>query len=175
MNDYLYKVTTPRADLAFFPSTFWHTLDWESSTNRYRDGYIEDKVLYAGDFDEVNIHLFPRVRTVRIRAVDTEHANLQTCGLSCVPSKTAYIFCNAKSRDKVESFNPTVFKFDPVGFTRVRKGEYVSWLPQRAISFETLSIAEAIVKWNVQTCYVPDLDALIEKVTRKGIYFDEQT
>ncbi len=66
MNRYLYKVSQPRSDLVFHPSTFWHTLDWESSTTRYRDDYIEDKVLYVGDFDEVNIHLFPRKRTVRV-------------------------------------------------------------------------------------------------------------
>ena len=67
------------------------------------------------------------------------------------------------------------FKFVSDSFTRVRKGEYVSWEPQRAISSETIPIAEAVKKWNIQTCYVPDLDALIASITREDIYFDEQT
>ncbi len=96
MNRYLYKVSTPRSDLVIQPSTFWHTSDWESSTTRFRDGYIEDKVLYVGDFDEVNIHLFPGVRTVRIRAIDSDHSVLEGCGTLCSPGKMAYIFCATK-------------------------------------------------------------------------------
>jgi hypothetical protein len=161
----------------FYPSTFWHTPDWESSCDHLPNkvGYIEDKVLYAGDFDEVNIHLFPRVRTVRIRTVDADHSILQSCGLSYVPGKTAYIYCARKCRVDVESFNPTVFKFNPDGFTRVRNGEYVSWTPQKAISCETFLIGDAIKKWNIEVCYVADLDAIIASIARQGIYFDEQT
>src|SRR5690348_6678507 len=116
MNNYLYKVSPPRSDLMFYPSTFWHTSDWESSTDRRRPGYIEDKVLYAGDFDEVNIHLYPRVRTARVRAVDADALTLQRFGLPCVPGKTAHIFCAISCREAVESFSPTVFKFNPNGF-----------------------------------------------------------
>ncbi len=175
MDKYLYKVSSPRSDLMFYPSTFWHTPDWESSTTRYRDAYIEEKVLYVGDFDEVNIHLFPRVRTVRIRAIDAGHSVLQGCGLQCSPGKTAYIFCATSRKKEVESFRPTIFKFNSGGFTNVRKGEYVSWKPQKAISCETISILDAMKKWTVQACYVPNVDALIANITGEGIYFDEQT
>ena len=72
MTTHLYKVSAPQADNMFYPGAFWHTPDWESSTTRFREGYIRDEVLYAGDFDEVNIHLFPRVRTVRVRSVDCD-------------------------------------------------------------------------------------------------------
>lgn len=70
MGQYLYKISQPRDDLMFYPSIFWHTPDWESSTTHAKEGYIRDTILYAGDFDEVNIHLFPRVRTIRVRARD---------------------------------------------------------------------------------------------------------
>ena len=74
--DFLYKVAPPRVDMVFYPSQFWHTPDWESSSTREHDGYIREEVLYAGDFDEVNIHLFPRVKTVRVRSVDVDASTL---------------------------------------------------------------------------------------------------
>ena len=175
MNTPLYKVSAPRPDLLFHPSTFWHSPDWESSTTRYRAGYIEEQVLYAGDFDEVNIHLFPRVRTVRVRARDADLATMHGCGLPADPGRTAYISCAIACRAEVEAFTPTVFTFDPQGFTRVRHGEHVSWVPQRARSCATWSMVDAIRAWNIQVCYVPDLDAVITQLARRGVYFDEQT
>jgi hypothetical protein len=68
-----------------------------------------------------------------------------------------------------------VFSFAPDGFTKARNGEYVSRAPQRAVSFETFAIAEAIRKWNVQACYTTDLGALITKMKQQGNYQDEQT
>ncbi len=159
----------------FYPSPFWHTPDWESSTTRPRDGYVVDEVLYAGDFDEVSIHLFPRVRTVRVRSVDAGSARLEALGLSCSPKKTAHIFINKMHRPVVESFRPTLFTLDSDGFTNVRRGEYVSRKPQRAMAVETLSMAGAIARWNMEACYVDDLDAVIERLRGAGIYFDEQT
>jgi hypothetical protein len=50
-----------------------------------------------------------------------------------------------------------------------------SWQPQQAVSAETISMAEALNRWNVQACYVDDLDALIARLNKDGIYFDEQT
>lgn len=172
---HLYKVSAPRADMTFHPSKFWHSADWESSTTNPRAGYIEDSVLYAGDFDEVNIHLFPRVRTVRVRAIDADAARLRTLGLECHPEKTACIFVERSRQKEVEGFCPTVFKFDPNGFTRVRKGEYVSWQPQQAISCETVRLPEALERWNIQACYVEDLNTLIATLSAAGLYFDEQT
>jgi hypothetical protein len=37
----LYKVSPPRASMVFEPSTFWRSEDWESSTTRRREGYVE--------------------------------------------------------------------------------------------------------------------------------------
>ena len=159
----------------FYPATFWHTPDWESSTPRHREGYLSDEVLYAGDFDEVNIHLFPRGRTLRVRSMDADTSTLRELGLRCAPGKAAYIFVHQSCRQEVESFHPTVFKFRSSGFVRVRRGEYVSRRPQRAISAETIPMSKAIEAWNIQACYVDDLDIVVERLRRESIYFDEQT
>jgi hypothetical protein len=123
----------------------------------------------------VNIHLFPRVRTVRVRFVDADISKLFDLGLRCTPGKSAYIFVHHSRREEVESFHPTVFKFRVDGFVRVRNGEYISREPQQAISVESISIAEAIERWNIEACYVDDLDSLIERLHEEGICFDEQT
>lgn len=175
MPDLLYKVSPPRDDRRFYPSTFWHSADWESSTDRPRAGYIEDTVLYAGDFDEINIHLFPRVRTVRVRAVDATPTQLRDVGLNCQPGKTAYIFAPAARRAEVESFSPTIFTFDARPFTRVRKGEYVAREPQTALSSETIALRDALIRWNIEACFVDDLDAVVRVLSGAKIYFDEQT
>lgn len=175
MQRHLYKVSAPRSDMIFYPGKFWRTKDWESSTTRAREGYIEDTILYTGDFDEVSIHLFPRVRTVRVRAIDADGIHLRSLGLSCSMGRTAYIFVARSRRVEVESFYPTIFTFEACGFTRVRKGEFVSREPQKAISSETIPLPEALVRWNVEACYVEDLDDLIETLAGAGIYFDEQT
>jgi hypothetical protein len=161
--------------MVFYPSKFWHTADWESSSSRPRDGYIEDTVLYAGDFDEVNIHLHPRVRTVRVCAVDAGVTRLQSLGMTGRDGVTAHIFVPRSRMDEVESFRPTVFAFEPQGFTNVRRGEYVSWQPQTAISVETIPMQIARARWNLEVCYVDDLDPVIRTLSNAGIYFDEQT
>ena len=175
MTTNLYKVSAPQADNMFYPGAFWHTPDWESSTTRFREGYIRDEVLYAGDFDEVNIHLFPRVRTVRVRSVDCDEFMLRDLGFKYTPGKTAHIFIHRSCKQAVESFHPTIYKFNMNGFVHIRKGEYVSWESQSAISSETITIDEAVMRWNVQTCYVDDVDNLIARLKQVGIYFDEQT
>ena len=54
MKPHLYNVSAPRSDMTFYPSKFWRTTDWESSTTQPRDGYPEDLVLFAGDFETTN-------------------------------------------------------------------------------------------------------------------------
>lgn len=172
---HLYKVAAPRSDMTFSPRSFWHTEDWESSTDRPRKGYLEDAVLFAGDFAEVSIHLFPRVRTVRVSTGDADCAFLSKLGLRCSPGRVAYIFVAHTHRCTVEAFHPTIFQFDARGFVRVRRGEYVSWAPQKAIAVETISMGEALSRWNVEACYVEDLDDLIATLSAATIYFEEQT
>lgn len=161
---FLYKVSPPREDMLFRPSTFWHSSDWKSSTTRERVGYVREELLYAGDFEEVNIHLFPRVRTVRVRSTDADAAVLSSLGIRCMPGKSAWIFVSQLSREDVESFSPTIFTFQTDGFVRVRNGEYVSRQPQRALSSETIGMPEAFDRWNVEACYADDLDALVSRL-----------
>jgi hypothetical protein len=172
---FLYKVAPPRVDMVFYPSQFWHTPNWESSSTTEHDGYIREEVLYAGDFDEVNIHLFPRVKTVRVRSVDADAWALSGLGVRCTPGRSAWIFVHRSRRDEVEAFHPTVFKFRADGFVWVRNGEYVSRRPQRAIAAETIGMPEALRRWNVEACYVDDLDSLIVRLKQEGIYCDVQT
>jgi hypothetical protein len=171
----LYKVSPPRASMVFEPSTFWRSEDWESSTTRRREGYVEDVVLYAGTFEEVSIHLFPRVRTLRVRAVDADWQALSRLGLACSAGMTAYVFVEERYRAEVEAFRPTIFEFNAAGFTRVRRGEYVSRSAQVAVSSETLSMAQALERWNVGACYVDCLDDVTRVLSAAGVYFEVQT
>lgn len=176
MNErHLYKVSPPRPDMTFRPARFWRTQDWSSSTTRPREGYIEDHVLFAGDFDEVSIHLFPRVRTVRVRGRDAEPSTLAALGLGCRPGARAHIFAPSERAAEVQAFRPTVFRFARTGFVCVRNGEYVSRRPQVAISCETFAMAEALAHWNIDASFVDDLDAVIAALAGAGMYFDEQT
>lgn len=172
---HLFKVSPPRQDMTFRPTKFWRTQDWSSSTTRAREGYIEDRVLFAGDFDEVSIHLFPRVRTVRVRGRDAEASALAVLGLACRPGARAHIFAPHARAAEVEGFRPTVFRFARTGFACVRNCEYVSREPQRAISCETFAMPEALARWNIAAIFVDDLDPVIAKLSVAGVYFDEQT
>lgn len=152
MDSHVYKVSPPRRDMMFYPRTFWRSEDWESSTDRPREGYIEERLLYAGDLDEISIHLFPRVRTVRVRPADADSVRLRQMDLRCSPGESAYIFVEESRKREVEAFCPTIFKFRSLGFTRVRRGEYVSREAQEAVSTETLPIAEALARWSIEAC-----------------------
>ena len=175
MTDFLYKVSPPREDMVFHPRSFWHSADWESSTDRPRAGYIEEHLLYASDLEEISIHLFPRVRTVRVRQRDADSVELARLGIRCRDGMSAYIFIEESQRSAVQSFSPTVYRFHSGGFTRVRRGEYVSRTAQKAVSFETLTIEEAIARWHIEACYVSNLDTLIGKLSSADLYFEEQT
>ena len=170
----LYKVSPPREDALFHPSPFWHTADWESSTDKPREGYIRDEVLYAGDFDEISIHLFPRVRVVRIRAIDISPDKMLNLGVEWDESKSTYIFVHASFKNQVEAFTPTIYSFKTDGFENIRRGEYISRFAQKSIASEIVSHTEIVSKWKIQIIFVDDLDLWIEKIRQTEIYFCEQ-
>jgi hypothetical protein len=62
----LYKISQARAGNIFEPSKFWRSPDWSISMKVPHEGYILDEVLYAGDFNDVNLHLLPNVPRLRI-------------------------------------------------------------------------------------------------------------
>lgn len=161
--------------MMFYPSSFWRTEDWESSTPKPRDGYIEDEVLFVGDFDEINIHLLPRRRTVRVRGKDATPKQLLQHGLEVLPNKSAWLFVHPSAKREIEAFTPTVYEFESTGFERVRKGEFVSRTEQRAISKQVVTMSQAIVRWNFQLVFYEALEELASRLRKAGIYCDVQT
>ena len=97
----LYKVTLPREDHQFFPSKFWRTEDWSSSSNRPHDGYIEDEVLYVGDFAEVNIHLFPKVRRLRFWRTEATEAFMHDFSFAFTDGSKAVIVADSGNEELV--------------------------------------------------------------------------
>ena len=65
----LYKISKAPLDNIFRPKLFWRTDDWKSSSTTMKPGYLQDEVLYAGDFDEVNIHLLPNIKRLRLWSI----------------------------------------------------------------------------------------------------------
>jgi hypothetical protein len=172
----LFKVAPPRADPVFQPRPFWRTPDWSSSDDDHRDGYIEDHVLYAAGFDEVNIHLLPKVWRLRVWLDDeTRGHRLQELGFRWAEGVRAVIFGHASDRDRVESFAPTVFAFERDGFERTPTDEWVSREPRRAIASETFAFAEARERWGFELIYVSDGERLTESLRAASVDHQIQT
>lgn len=171
----LYKVSAPRDDLWFEPRQFWRTADWKSSSDRPKEGYIQDRVLYAGDFDEVNIHLLPKVRRIRIWPQDRAWQVLQSLGIAAPPEVRAIIVAFERDRETILNFSPTINTFHRTDFEPVPSNEYISRVPRQAIAQETIPIQEAIARWKISVTFVDDLDSLMQQLQHHGVEFSEQT
>lgn len=161
--------------MTFEPSRFWRTSDWSSSSTRQKPGYIEDCVLFAGGFDEVNIHLFPSVRRVRVWVRPDTAAYFKRNGILPANLCRAVIFVEQGARDQVEAFSPTVYTFETQGFEPVPSHEHVSRAARTAISCRTLRFNDAIAEWHIEVCYVKSLTRLISDLKNAEIIFNEQT
>jgi hypothetical protein len=176
LDRFLYKVSAPRDDWTFHPRPFWRTEDWSSSDHEPRDGYIEDHVLYAAGFDEINIHLLPDVWRLRVWLDDVERATrLEDLGYSWPTGSKAVIFALASDRESIESFSPTIFTFEREGFERAPTDEFVSWEPRTAISAETVAFADVRRRWQFALVYVTDADALRHELESARIDHQIQT
>ena len=175
VDDWLFKVARPRDTDWFYPSTFWRTADWESSTLRYRPGYQRDCVLYAGDREEIGIHLLPRDRTIRVRAVDLGAASRVALGLESEAGITNWLWVHDRARARIDGFRPSIFCFERDGFQRVRRGEYVAREPRRAVYATTLELDDALDRAGARLVWTEDLEAVSEWLTGQSIYFDVQT
>ena len=134
-----------------------------------------DEILYVGGFNEINIHLLPKVRRIRIWLI-AEHIDLlRSTSLNIDRDKEALIITEENNRISVESFSPTVFTFNEEGFEYVPSNEYITRSPKTAIHKETITMSEAIVRWNIDLVYVDDLDAIISEIRSLNIPFSEQT
>jgi hypothetical protein len=170
MTEFLYKVSEPRENWAFEPRPFWRAEDWSFSDDQDRDGLTRDSVLYAGEFDEINIHLLPKVWRLRVWLDDEERcARLKDLGFSWSEGSRAVIFALEADRDSIESFRPTIFTFEKSGFEQIPTGEFVSWEPRVAVSSETLSFHAARERWRFDLIYVPDAEALEQSLRSAGV------
>ncbi len=176
MTDPLYKVSEPRGDWTFEPRPFWRAEDWSFSDDQRHDGLVEDHVLYAAEFNEINIHLFPRVWRLRVWLDDDERcARLKSLGFSWAPGSRAVIFAREDDRGSIESFSPTVFAFDRSGFEQTPTNEFVSREPQAAVSGETLPFEEARKRWQFELIYVDNLEELAKTLRSRRVDHQVQT
>jgi hypothetical protein len=119
MPDLLYKVSQPRDDLTFEPRPFWRAQDWSFSDDHPHTGLIEDRVLFAAQFDEINIHLLPKVWRLRVWLDDEERCTrLKQLGFTWKAGARAVIFALESDRESIEAFEPTVYAFDSSGFQK---------------------------------------------------------
>lgn len=176
MTGLLYKVSEPRDDWSFEPRRFWRAEDWSFSADHPGNGLVEDRVLFAAEFDDINIHLLPRVWRLRVWLDDDERrAGLGRLGYSWAASARAVIFALEADRHAVESFKPTVFAFERSGFVRTPTNEYVSRAPRAAVSAETMSFEEARGRWQFDVVYVVESDALVKTLRSAGVDHQIQT
>lgn len=176
MMNLLYKVSPLRDELTFEPRPFWRAEDWSFSDDHPHDGLIEDHVLYAAQFDEINIHLLPRVWRLRVWLDDEERCRkLKQLGFVWKAGSRAVIFALEADREAIESFLPTVYVFDRAGFQRTPTDEFVSREPRKAISAETVPFHEARQRWQFDLLYVTNSEELIQSLRLVGVDHQIQT
>ena len=176
MTELLYKVSEPRHDRVFEPRAFWRAEDWSFSDDHPHEGLIEDHVLYAAEFDEINIHLLPKVWRLRVWLDDDERCRrLEGLGFSWDAGARAAIFARDADRRAIEAFSPTVFSFDRAGFERTPTNEFVSREPRTAISVETIPFEEARRRWRFDLIYIDDSDALVQALRSGRVDHQIQT
>ncbi len=176
MTRLLYKVAAPRDDWTFHPRPFWRTPDWSSSTEDQTEGYIEDCVLYVAEFDEVNIHLLPKVWRLRVWLDNPKRSErLKTLGYDWAEGSRAVIFAQERDREAVESFSPTVFAFERDGFESTPSNEFISREPRAAVSCETIPFRESKNRWSFGLVYVDDIKTLAESFRSAGVDHQIQT
>lgn len=176
MTELLYKVSEPREDWTFEPRRFWRREDWSFSDDQERVGLIEDCVLYAAQFDEINIHLLPKVWRLRVWLDDEDRsARLKRLGFAWRPGSRAIIFALEADRESIESFSPTVYAFERSGFEKTPTDEFISREPRVAVSAETVPFDEARQHWQFDLLYVADSEALVQSFRSAGVDHQIQT
>jgi|GEM_PF-106423 len=171
----LYKVSPPRQSMVFEPSVFYRTADFKSSSTRPRPGYIRDTLLYAGDEEEIAIHLFPDIDRVRVRLDDRDRQRLAGLGFATEAGNTIAIFVNEKDQAKIPDFKPTVYRFDAADFERTPSNEFVSRRPVEAIGVEQFTMPAVLQRWKIQVIAVPDVHECEKRLQQAGIVCAMQT
>lgn len=171
----LYKVTPRRDSNVFHPTRFYRTRDFSSSTRRSKPGYIPDRLLYVGDFDEISIHLFPGIHRIRVRNSECSRHKLDSLGHETDPAKSCFIFVNSEDRGRIMAFEANVYVFEERHFFKVPSNEYVSRHPVEAIGSESYAMPEIIRRWRMQLIWVPSVPELSGVLTDAGVVYSYQT
>ncbi len=171
----LYKVTPRRDSNVFHPTRFYRTRDFSSSTRRPQPGYIPDRLLYVGDFDEISIHLFPGIHRIRVRNSVSARRKLKSLGFETDPDKNCFIFVNSEDKGQIMEFQANVYVFEKRHFFKVPSNEYVSRQPVEAIGSESYAMPEIIRRWRMQLIWVPSVAELSGTLTDAAIIYSYQT
>ena len=168
-------MTPPRDSNVFHPTRFYRTRDFSSSTKRPKPGYIPDRLLYVGDFDEISIHLFPRIHRIRVRNAECSRHKLDSLGFETNPDMNCFVFVNSKDQKQIMEFHANVYVFEERHFFKVPSNEYVSRQPVEAIGSESYAMPEILRRWRMQLFWVPSVPELSRVLTDAGIVYSYQT
>lgn len=86
----------------------------------------------------------------------------------------ALIFFREQDSALVWEFHPTVFTFGREGFQAIPSNEFISRVPVRALTWETLHITEAVERWGVHLIPVADREGLVSTLRERRIRFSIQ-
>ena len=171
----LYKVTAPRKTKVFNPTKFYRTQDFWSSSPRPKPGYICDCLVYAGDFDEISIHLFPKIHRIRVRNSEISRNELSILGIETDPGKRCFIFVNRGDETQIKEFVANVYIFEYRHFTKTPSNEYISREPVEAIGSEVYAMPEILRLWGIQLITVDSVPDLSRILTDAGVVYSYQT
>lgn len=171
----LYKVSAPRESMVFKPTKFYRTEDFRSSSRRSRPGYIPDCLLYAGDFEEISIHLFPKIHRIRVRNSEESRRKLSILGFETDAARRCYIFVNKGDETQIAEFVANVYIFDYRHFRKTPSNEYISREPVEAIGSESYTMHEILHRWSIQLIPVDSVRALSGILTDAGVVYSYQT
>ena len=172
---HLYKVTAPRKSRVFNPTKFYRTQDYRSSSPGPKPGYICDCLVYAGDFDEISIHLFPKIHRIRVRNSETSRRKLSILGFETDPGKRCFIFVNEGDETQIMEFVANVYIFEDRHFTRTPSNEFISRKPVEAIGTESYAMPEILRLWGIQLITVDSVPDLSRILTDAGVVYSYQT
>ncbi len=172
---HLYKVSAPRESLVFHPTKFYRTHDFRSSGRRPKPGYIPDCLLYAGDFEEISIHLFPKIHRIRVRNSDEFRRKLSILGIDTDLARKCYIFVNREDVTRIMEFVANVYIFEGRHFTKTPSNEFISREPVEAIGSETYAMPEILRRWSIQLIPVNSVSELSRNLKDAGVVFSYQT
>ena len=171
----LYKVTAPRKSMVFNPTRFYRTSDFRSSSTRAKPGYISDCLLYAGAFDEISIHLLPRIHRIRVKNSEAARRKLLCLGIETDSDKKCYIFVNKEDERRIMEFEANVYVFEDRHFTKTPSNEYISREPVEAIGSESYGMPEILRRWCIRLISVDSVPELSRIFSDAGVDYSYQT